>query len=239
MMTLALEQPTENAVAQAEFESQRANITVPDYIVAQEGRFEAQAVDFGARSEWGRAVSAARRWQDDQPFASDPATYLSYLASVGLEDFRTAELAARRGATANPQNVTLANNWAFALANQGDTLSAQRILDRFASMALEESDALVVQATEGLIAFRSGDANRGRSLYAASTNGAFEQGLLDQGALAYAYWAREELRANTDKSLEVATLARVEITKLGTEDAITVFNRALANSSSLPREDLI
>jgi tetratricopeptide (TPR) repeat protein len=233
-MDLALKEPTENSVAQAEHESQRSRVIVPDEILAQDGRFEAQAVDFGSRSQWSEAVAAAEHWQNDQPFASDPAMYLSYLASVGLEDYETAERAAQRGLVANPQNPTLANNLAFSLANLGKLEEARNTLERIPISMLDRHDVSVRQATAGLIAFRSGKLNEGRTLYRSALVDGRGDLSPEQLALAYAYWFREEARAETADAPSIGKSARQAITVARSDDARAVFNRVVLGQSGFP-----
>lgn len=228
----ALEQPTENAVAQAEFDSRRARFTVPTDVLAQEGRFEAQAVDFASKSMWREALSAAKAWQDDQPFATDPAMYLSYLAAVCVEDYGTAEQAASRGLTANPGSSMLANNLAFALVNQGRPADAAAVLDRFPASALDDADQPVRTATMGLIAFRLGDATRGRTLYEDAFNLAIKGSRRDQAAFAASYWAREEVRIRSAMAERVLAIARAAVDGSNSDDAKLVLERAEAESAA-------
>lgn len=227
----ALEDPTENTVAQAEFESRRSRISVPETLVAQEGRFEAQALDFASRSLWTQSISAAQQWQADQPFAPDPAMYLSYIAAVRLEDYETARRAAAIGFVANPHSSMLANNLAFALANLGDWEMASQTLERIAEGSLKPPEVPVVSATQGLVAFRAGDPERGRLLYSAAVAEASRQSATDQAAFAATYWAREELRIGSPFATEVVGAARIAVERSRHPDARAVFDRL----SQLPR----
>lgn len=228
----ALEQPTENTVAQAEFDSRRARFTVPSDVLAQEGRFEAQAVDFASRAKWQEALSAAKAWQDDQPFATDPAMYLSYLAAVCLEDYATAEQAASRGLTANPGSSMLGNNLAFALVNLGRPDDAAAVLDRFPASTLDDTDQPVRTATLGLISFRLGDPARGRSLYEDAFNLAIKGSRRDQAAFAASYWAREEVRIGSDMAESVLAIARAAVEGSMSDDAKLVLERVEGESAT-------
>lgn len=226
LLAQALIQPTENAVAQAEFEARRGNFALPDDLLAHEGTFEARAITFGARAQWTDAVRYAKKWQQDQSFASDPATYLSYVASVCLEDYVDAAEAARIGLTANPSNALLANNYAFSLANLGRADEAAAVLDQYPASTFEGSEQAVRLATLGLIAFRQGDSARGRELYEASFVTATKSGLLDHAAFAAAYWACEETRLNSSIARSVLEVARVAVERSGGPDQALVLKRA-------------
>lgn len=233
----ALVQPTENAVAQAEFEARRGRFTLPEHLLAHEGSFEARAIAFGSRSQWKEAVGDAKKWQQDQSFASDPAMYLSYVASVCLEDYVVAAEAAKTGLTANPGSAMLANNYAFSLVNLGRVEDAAAVLDQYPSTAQEKSDRAVWTATMGLIAFRQGDSARGRELYRDAFATAAEAGLRDQAAFAAAFWAREEVRLASPIAGAVLEVARLAVARREGEDPALVLARVEVDAAALTFSD--
>ncbi|MCF4122195.1 hypothetical protein L1785_14540 [Antribacter sp. KLBMP9083] len=197
LITLGLENPTENAVAQAEFEAQRSAFELPESMVEVPGSHEAQALDLLDRGEWEPAASAAQKWQADQLFDPDAAMHLSYLASVGLEDFETSRRAAQSGLIANPDNAILWNNAAFAAANLGELAEATTLLERARQLlVLAPGDDVSFTATQGLIEFRSGNIDRGRAAYRQAVESAQGHKLTSLAALAAAYWLQEESLAN-------------------------------------------
>lgn len=233
LLARALEWPTENAVAQAEFEARRGMFNLPEEILSREGAFEARAVDFGSRSQWHEAVRYAKKWQQDQSFASDPAMYLSYVASVCLEDYQSAADAAQVGLTANPGSAMLANNRAFALVNIDKVGEAATLLDRYPLSTFDDSDRAVQTATRGLIAFRQGDSAQGRDLYREAFSVAAGAGRLDQAAFAAAYWAREEVRLGSPMVDAVLEIARRAAAKSESGDPALVLARVEESASAL------
>ena len=165
----SLEHPTENSVAQAawarrqhalEFEMHHLN--VPD-------AFEAESWTSFENSLWEQTVEQCRLWHFDQPFSSRPATKGSYVSAIALADFETSVWFARNGLRSNPSDFLLMNNLAFALINRGsatDIEEAKKELRRAGGLDLTEDDMVVLQATKGFLAFRTGDPVRGRECYA-------------------------------------------------------------------------
>ncbi|NKY38138.1 tetratricopeptide repeat protein [Cellulomonas septica] len=237
LLDRALVQPTENAVAQAEFEARRGNFTLPDEILSREGTFEARAIAFGARSQWREAVRDAKKWQEDQSFAPDPAMYLSYVASVCLEDYYVAAEAAKVGLVANPGSAMLGNNYAFALANLGRVEEAEQVLDQYPASAFEESEQAVRIATLGLLAFRGGKGVRGRELYRDAFVRAVDAGSHDQAAFAAAFWAREELRLGSPMAGAVLEVAREAVRRSDGDDPALVLARVERDASGRAMSD--
>lgn len=233
----ALVDPTENAVAQAEFESQRANFEIPRFALGLPGSDEARTLEFAARGDWGPALEAARGWQVDQTFDADPATYRSYVAAVGSEDFSDAVDAAKRGLISNPGHPTLCNNLAFALASMGETDRARSALAQ-ASSYLDVGDNVARTATRGLIALREGAIEQGRDLYSEAIALALGHDSLPQAGLAAAFYAREVLRISpVQGALVVGEVERL-VTGSGNADAVMILDRAreaIGSTSELGR----
>ena len=73
-----------------------------------------------------------------------------------------------REGRANPSDFMLMNNLAFALINRGgrgDIEEAGQVLSKAGYLQLSNQNRLVLQATQGFLAFRSGDVVSGRKLY--------------------------------------------------------------------------
>ncbi|WP_307075994.1 hypothetical protein [Arthrobacter pascens] len=201
----ASSQPTENAAAQIAFESQRGGFIVRP-VKEPERRFEAEALEARWQKDWSAAMDSGLKWQNDQPFAVEPATFLSYVAAVGAERYDIAEQAARTGRLANPHDATIANNLAFALANQDKHDEAQAILAN-CPFPQDAQETAVYSATRGLVAFRGGLVEEGRNGYSQAVRSCLDLGLPDKAALAASYWAREEVRAKTPNATEIINTA--------------------------------
>src|SRR5262249_11414644 len=107
---------------------------------------------------------------------------------------------AELGLLSNPDDFSLHNNLAFALALKGDGARAQEVLGVIGRMALSPVEHVVFTATSGLVSFRLGNSELGRRHY----HRAVELGkrLPDPrvGVIARVYCAFEEIRVRSPQS---------------------------------------
>lgn len=197
LMEIALRDPTDNALAQAEWASNHG-LNLDPASLDRPRSYEARALRYANDRNWGEAAAAGMDWLADQPFAQEPAHFTSYTASVGAENWKLAETAARAGLIANPDDALLRNNLAFALANQDCADEAALQHSHVQSSLLPARDAAIHRATHGLILFRQGDAVAGRREYDTAIAELRRSHQPDLAALATVFWAREELRLGTD-----------------------------------------
>jgi hypothetical protein len=144
-----------------------------------------------------KSVLETKRWLEEQPFSGSPAQMGSFVASR-IEQHDDSVKFAEQGLKCNPDHPVLLNNLAFSSARLGDLETAKSALNRLRSITLEPVDAQIVNATEGLIAFREGDVARGRHLYENAIK-AFSGDAQERKreCIAMAYHAMEEVRAGT------------------------------------------
>lgn len=207
LMEVALVDPTDNALAQAEWASANGlnlNLSTLD----QPRSYEARALRYSHEGDWNQAAAAGMDWLADQPFAQEPAQFTSYAASIGAEDWPLAVTAGKAGLIANPDDALLHNNVAFALANLDDPDEAELHLAHIHVGTLSSRDAAIHQATKGLVAFRRGLADEGRAAYSEAIANLSKGRHGDLAALATAFWAREELRLGTDVAATAIALAK-------------------------------
>lgn len=189
--------PTENAVAQAEWLSVRnesldgVNVKAMDVPCI----FEARAQERYQSGDWEKAFENTLLWFEDQPFSSRPAIMAQYLANTVMDDQERAVEIGQRAVRPNPNDPYLLNNLAFSLANTGNAVQARKYIERARQQQIDDEGLqIAVTATEGLIAFRLGDAEAGRKLYAAAEKQATEEGLRREAQMATLYLTNEELR---------------------------------------------
>lgn len=197
LMAVALREPTENALAQAEWASANG-LTLHEANLEGPRTYEARALRFSHAGDWAAASAAGMEWLADQPFAQEAAQFTSYAASVGAENWALAQKAAEAGLVANPDDHMLRNNLVFALANQDRVTDAYEHLRVIPWTHVAGRERAVLVATEGLMLFRSGQAEGGRRQYRAAISALNHMGEPDLAALATAFWAREEIMAGTD-----------------------------------------
>jgi tetratricopeptide (TPR) repeat protein len=211
----SLVDPTDNAIAQAEWASRHvAGISVSAVALAKPRSWEARAWTAAKDGEHSKAVEEAWRWHDDQPFASRPAELSSYQAAMRAdfaEGVRCVEAALR----SNRDEFPLLNNLAFCLASLDQPDRATEKLERLRPASLSKGNRATYLATSGVIAFRKGQLERGRALYEQSME------LCDDPtdrALALIMLAREELRIGAPGADELEREARDASERLQSPD---------------------
>jgi hypothetical protein len=196
----SLADPTENAVAQAEWASRSdARIAFDERLLSDvEDSFEARAQVLAEAGEADGAIENSWAWLRVEPFASRPAIFGSHEAALARR-YDVAIRFAELGLVANPSEFLLRNNAAFALASMNDVSRAEEHLSAIDVIKLSKEEGLVLTATKGLLAFRKGDVVNGRKLYLQTIKEAEDPGLK---AIAAVLLAREEIIAHTSAQLE-------------------------------------
>jgi tetratricopeptide (TPR) repeat protein len=198
LCALSLTDPSENAVAQAAWLSRKGAGTESESTTSQRMQSsEANAWCASLQGDWVSALREAKRWQEEQPFSSRPATFGGYIASTALEDFGEAETILRVGLRGNHDEAVLYNNLAFTLAKQGKIAEAKQLVEQGLRLKLHDIERLCLTATQGLVAFRSGEPERGRQLYCLAIAMAARSSLDEVAQIATIYHAIEELRIDS------------------------------------------
>lgn len=198
LVTLALSNPTENSVAQVESLSEMdKSIELPSGSLDLPAAFEARAKSTLEEGDWVESIDSAELWLTDQPFSSDAAVFASYAALSGLRDFDRAFEFAKRGLKANPQDVGLMNNAAVAQIEIGNLPVAEDFLKRAKDLDAPRHTRIALEATLGLLEFRSGFSDEGRTHYEEAIRLAQGEKNQTQHVLASVMLAREEIRNQT------------------------------------------
>lgn len=196
MMSSALREPTENAVAQAVWSLDRGLSGFEIDRAAVPRAYEAETLAAMQLSDWEAALTAVESWLSDEPFSVRAALHASYIALTGLEEYEKALGFIRLGLRTSPDHPMLLNNGAFAFANLNRTVEANDYLDRAITDDMLTRSMLL--ATRGLTRFREGEVGVGRELYRQATENFKKDGGGDLVGLCQVMWAREEMRANTE-----------------------------------------
>lgn len=168
LFAVALEDPNENSLAQAEWAGQRLNIelNLPPEWLDNPISSEANYYRLMLSEKLDDALNAAVRWHDDEPFASRPMLAASFISAISGRYLEAAQFA-RHGLVAEPNSIPLLNNLAFALGAAGEVLEAERQMTRV--MHLEGgSHSGHTFANLGMIAYLRGEAELGDQLYEAA-----------------------------------------------------------------------
>jgi tetratricopeptide (TPR) repeat protein len=188
---------------------------------------EARALYSHSAADWLTAVDESELWLSDEPFASRPAVFGSFIAAEHLEDFERSERICREGLIASPNDATLVNNLAFALANQGRLIEAQTQLDAISTTAAQPVIEICRDATQGFIAFRSGDYSRGREYYQRAIEKAAASNMASLKVRASIHFAREELSINTQNAVDILKQALALVKPINDPDSIGLLQRLL------------
>jgi tetratricopeptide (TPR) repeat protein len=225
LIRLALQSPTDNSLAQAEWCSEQGLGVFNFEPLAVPLDYETQARRAANRQDWSAAVSQGLLWLADQPFAEDAADFTSYVAATNAEDYESAAWATEVGLRTNPKSSTLWNNRAFALANLGRIAEAKQAITSAVAHRDDVRGEAIISATQGLIDFRTLNVEGGRANYGQAVN-VFRR-LGDRGleARALALWVKEEAQFGSDR-LEslVVQLVRV-LQETSDQDALILANR--------------
>ena len=195
MIHRALIDPTENALAQAEWAASQFKIdfegmnglrsTVP-------ASYEAAAVHAYYSKAFADSLIACKKWGRFQSLSPSPIILSMFLSSCMLNDDLGAIYIFENALPAQKENPAAINNYAVSLARIGRTEDAEKELDRIQITEESGKEKFVITATTGLIHFRKGYIEEGRKLYTNAITG-FEY-LKDFRSVAIAtyYWAIEE-----------------------------------------------
>lgn len=208
LFRVALLEPHENGLAQVEWAApQLPQLEIDVTALDIPHSFEARAREAAQRQDWEVALGEARYWLSDEQFSVSAAAFSSYVAGVVLEDFTAAEELAKLGIVSNPHSALLRNNLAFALAQQGRLAEASAELESVSGESQTNVDKVVLAATAGLIAYRSGDAAQGRDLYDHAIQRARQERLDGPAAVASFYLAREEVAVGSPHAADLVRRA--------------------------------
>ena len=162
----SLREPTENAVAQAQWAAiEHRAVEVPNELPSEARLFEAIALKARVDRHWVDLLRACREWSAMEPTSSRPLILGSFVAEVALSNGDLAAEFTERLLVTSPSDTTAINNHAVALAYQGDVIGARKVLDRINRRSLTGVFLAVNHATEGLIAYRAGRRDDGMKLY--------------------------------------------------------------------------
>lgn len=201
LLRASLVDPSENAIAQAAWIARTSHILdVPKPILNEGQSWEARAWNCFRAGDWPNTVLFAKWWLNDQPFSSRPAIFGSYVAAICEAKFEESADIARKGLIANPNDFTLINNVSFALAqlNQGE--EARKVFVRIVPSTLTPEKRVVWLATRGLLAYRAGKPQEGKSSYLEAIAETERGQDVRRRALALSFLALEELRLSTPEA---------------------------------------
>lgn len=159
--------PNDNSLAQAEWVSPRLHLEF-ERKSGIKMDYEARFYQAFFKKDYDSAIKELVDWIIDLPYSQKPIYLGTNLSLTFLRNFELAESILKIGIKVEPDNMDFMNNMAYTLARLNKPKEAQVYMDRFMkypSDELTESGKICQKATKGLIAYRRGEFEQGKSLY--------------------------------------------------------------------------
>lgn len=239
LFAIALEDPNENSLAQAEWAGQRLNIepNLPAEWLENPVSSEANYYRFMLANKFSEALNAAVRWHGDEPFASRPMVAASFIAAITGSYEESAQFA-REGLIAEPNNTALLNNLAFAMGATGNLLEAERNLARVMSLEDKEPSGHTL-ANLGMISYLRDEIDLGDQLYDAAIKTFRRKKDIAEAAVAAAFRAHFARVARVPNANEALVAAKHLAEESRSAIALSIFSMLtkseVANTAPPPR----
>lgn len=200
------EAPTDNAVAQIRWADEKVSLGFDHSILETELSFEARTGQFLFDKKWNSALEQSVGWLADEPFSLRAAGTGCYIASELVQDYERCEIMATLGFIAHPHDPGMLNNRAFARACLGKIEGALADLAAARELNVDPEQAMLLNATEGCILYRSGQPDAGGAKYREAVEKGVELKSIDNAQRALVHWIHEEGRAGRSFDPETKTV---------------------------------
>lgn len=212
LLRAAMQDPTENALAQIEWADRKAGDDLPvgQKVIRMADAYEAK---FWVKRHEGQildAYKAAISWMDDEPFADSPVSAASHSAAM-LDDYDAVLLHTKHGLARNPGSLLHRNNQIFAMLSSGDCTDEDlRMATHFLGERIQarDDDFIHSMANAGLLMYRLGRIEEGAELYRGAVSWAEKKAGPVIAAQAAAYHLREAVLAKAPWINETLDVAR-------------------------------
>lgn len=201
----SLVEPNDNSLAQFEWASskeRRLAMDVSNHHVHH--NFEALALENFHNQDHAESINNVFRWFLDMPFSKRPVMLGSHIASSYLDDQETSRAFLKAGLISHPNDAQLINNLVYSLALENKTDEALKYIQNVPdNIPGEPITSICLKATRGLICFRKGLPDMGRSYYLEAIEQSKAENSKYYNWLAILNYAREELLIKSPESSEV------------------------------------
>ncbi|HZG01538.1 MAG TPA: hypothetical protein VEY71_11070, partial [Chitinophagales bacterium] len=187
--------------------------------------YEARAFEFYREGKYQDAFNESVRWLLDEPYATRPARFSTFLASTHLENYKIAAEISMFSLQIAPDNFDLINNLAYSTCLLGNAIGAAQVYSRVNENMLSPKEEVVYAATSGLIQYRNGNPSHGKKLYEQAINSAKD--LKDEMLyrLAMVNFMREEYLQNPTRLEDAMPILEKAKENLQDEDLHKEFER--------------
>jgi tetratricopeptide (TPR) repeat protein len=195
----SLQDPTENAVAQAEY-VERVHKVPTDYekYYNHPYNFEARTWESYSQNRFVEALNECRLWLNDEPFSKRPAFLAAFLIGLLDLDMTEAIQIMQRCYTANPHDSEVLNQMTYIHASTNQLKDAKSYFQQISYESLDNRGQIVWNGNKGLLEFRERRFTEGRFYYYKAIELAQQTGQHDLLASAAIFLGREEKYAKDD-----------------------------------------
>ncbi len=166
LITQSLMYPNENVIAQTRYISAKfqKQFDISQYNVPN--RYETDAWLSYNANNFEKVLEMSEKWFYFQPFTSTSAIMNSYISSLIFQDEKHSVEMAQKALKVSPASFSLQNNLVVALFRQGQTERANEEFEKLKKLKIYiKDDETVLLATSGLVDYRNGKHEIGRSKY--------------------------------------------------------------------------
>jgi len=181
------------------------------------------------KPDWKKIFEITQKWVAYQPFSKPPIYFGSTIAASLLDDYSSAMNLLSAGFAINSNDNIIINNMIYTYTLMGEKKKANNMLPLINNKKLTDYEKVCLLATKGLIEYRFGNVQKGKTLY-------IEAELLSKKVnkdlyyTALAHHAREEKRIGNNIDYFISIL------KKGTETSKDSFLCAYIKKNNLLNE---
>ena len=198
-----LDNPNDNVVAQAEWAARRLGLVVTEAALKVKYSFEANSAYSYRVLRIDKAIEQAIFWQEDEPFASRPVSWLAHLYAIN-DDFQLAAEYHQKVLELEKEHDTGdLLNLNFSRIETGALDEALPQLLKLSKVADASKHRAQILANAGALTYAEGGIEEGRDLYEAAARTAKAAGDLKTEALVRAFFARASVKYGDPQSANI------------------------------------
>jgi len=190
LFNLALSSPNDNSLAQAESLANLLRLVVDQAALSTPLSFEANSHNAYRHLQMEDALASAKRWELDEPFASRPVEFMTFLYSL-LGRYQESATAAERGIELDGnKSLSPRLNILFANIKCGQIAGSVHDLQQIARLPGAKDHATHILANAGALAYATHDFDLARDFYRRAVSAAKVRGERETASRAHAFFAR-------------------------------------------------
>lgn len=223
-----IESGTENALAQAIWLDQRANLQLDEnfHLIDRPDAKEALAISFLNKEDYEKSVGKVWEWINDQPFS--PRSYLmgASCSCIYLADYKQALTFANLGLNVHTDHAGLLNSKLISQAYLGRISDAEMTFSALSEFANDKEILPYINAADGLIDFLKGQYDTGREKYVNAIQNAKKSDSSNLSLNACIYWLEQEVRfgfLNADSWSIISSQVEKQINKHKNKEIVKIW----------------